>query len=271
MGDASILIGSPVNTEPAILKEFLISLSNLNKDNLNMDFLFIDNNTDELSKKILREFKSEKCGIKIIDTNNKEQYVHTEVTHKWTDNLIWKVAGYRNNILKYCKEKEYDYLFMIDSDLLIHPETILFLTGLKEDIISEIFWTRWVPGAKEFPQVWLYDNYTLYEVEHTMGLSSSEINKRTTNFIDMLRVPGIYKVGGLGGCTLISKKAIDSGVSYERIPNVSFWGEDRHFCIRAAVLGFTLYVDTHYPAYHIYRKSDLPGASEFKKRFYGLG
>ena len=30
------------------------------------------------------------------------------------------------------------------------------------------------------------------------------------------------------------------------------FGEDRHFCIRAAALGLSLYVDTHYPAYHIY-------------------
>ena len=41
------------------------------------------------------------------------------------------------------------------------------------------------------------------------------------------------------------------------------FGEDRHFCIRAAALGFTLYVDTHYPAYHIYRESDLHNAKLF--------
>lgn len=70
-------------------------------------------------------------------------------------------------------------------------------------------------------------------------------------------MPGVYKVGGLGDCTLISKKVFESNVSYDKIYNVSFWGEDRHFCIRAAVLGFELYVDTHYQAFHIYRTSYL--------------
>src|SRR5690606_16569030 len=39
--------------------------------------------------------------------------------------------------------------------------------------------------------------------------------------------------------------------------NISFWGEDRHFCIRAQALGFDLFVDTNYPAFHIYREDDL--------------
>lgn len=43
-------------------------------------------------------------------------------------------------------------------------------------------------------------------------------------------------------------------------------GEDRHFCIRAAALGLRLFVDTHYPAYHIYRSADLAGAERFLQK-----
>ena len=37
-----------------------------------------------------------------------------------------------------------------------------------------------------------------------------------------------------------------------------------HFCIRAAVLGFDLFVDTHSPAFHVYRCKDLAKAKLFK-------
>jgi len=65
------------------------------------------------------------------------------------------------------------------------------------------------------------------------------------------------KVGGLGACTLISSTALSAGVSFKPIKNLTIHGEDRFFCIRAAVLGIGLFVDTHYPAYHIYREQDL--------------
>ncbi len=72
-------------------------------------------------------------------------------------------------------------------------------------------------------------------------------------------------MGGVGACTLITKSALSKGVNFKRIKNVTFWGEDIHFCIRAAVLGIPRFVDTHYPAYHIYRESDLAGVEDFKK------
>ena len=36
--------------------------------------------------------------------------------------------------------------------------------------------------------------------------------------------------------------------------NLALLGEDRHFCVRAGALGYTLYFDTVYPVYHIYRE-----------------
>lgn len=84
-----------------------------------------------------------------------------------------------------------------------------------------------------------------------------------------MQQPGIYEVGGLGACTLISSSALSSGISYDRVRNISYWGEDRHFCIRAAALGFPLFVDTHFPALHLYRDSDLDLVAEFIRHTSG--
>jgi len=62
---------------------------------------------------------------------------------------------------------------------------------------------------------------------------------------------------------LISRAALIKGVSFKPIKNLTIHGEDRFFCIRAAVLGIDLFVDTYYPAYHIYREKDLDGVQDY--------
>ncbi len=64
-------------------------------------------------------------------------------------------------IINYAKENQYDYLFLIDSDLMLHPNTLKQLVNQDKEIISEIFWTKWpIP----LPQVWLYDEFIQYEI-----------------------------------------------------------------------------------------------------------
>ena len=257
-----ILIGSPVHQKPEILNMFLTSLNHLNKEEYDVSFLFVDDNIEPESSELLRRFQLKNRAY-IIKSYSNDQYIRNEVTHVWNEKLIWKVAGFKNDIIDFCKFNHYDYLFLLDSDLVLHPHTLNQLVAAEKEIISNIFWTKWDTNSIELPQVWVKDFYTLYESSRNEKLDKVEINKRTLEFLNMLREPGIYKVGGLGACTLISRSAIDKGVSFSEINNVSFWGEDRHFCIRAAAMGIDLYVDTHYPAFHIYRESDLQHVNSY--------
>src|SRR5690606_19113286 len=124
-----------------------------------------------------------------------------------------------------------------------------------KDIISEVFWTKWTEESDEAPQVWMNDQDYPFR-ENRENLSKDFFIKLKENF-ERLKTPGQYEVGGLGACTLISRKALASGLSFSKIKNLSYKGEDMHFCIRASVLGFDLFADTFFPPFHIYRKSDL--------------
>lgn len=263
MDSIKILIGSPIHQKPAILREFLHSLNELQCD---ADFYFIDDNADIRSKQLLQHFKyqikNDKAKVIIQQSAHIDQYVKNEHTHQWNEHLIWKVAKFKDSIIEYARLHNYDYLFFVDSDLLLHPQTVNKLIETKEDIISEIFWTRWQPNAMEQPQVWLKDEYTQV-IEND---AKTDSYNALIEFYNKLREPGVYEIGGLGACTLLSKKALDAGVKFAKIYNLSFWGEDRHFCIRAAALGFQLYVETSYPAYHIYRDTDLAGVEQFKQQ-----
>jgi glycosyltransferase involved in cell wall biosynthesis len=263
-----ILVGSPIRQKPAILKEFLDSFRRLDKKDISLHYLFIDDNDVEESRVLLEAFQHEvgpNCRILRADVAS-PVYVCNEVTHYWNDDLVWKVAGFKDKIIEVARDEEFDYLFFIDSDIVLHPMTLHQLVSANKEIISNIFWTTWVPGGPNLPQVWLTDVYNLYELKSSQEkITQEEALRRQNEFIGKLKKPGVYEVGGLGACTLISRQALQKGISFRKIKNLTFWGEDRHFCVRAAALGIPLFVETTYPAYHIYREGNLAGVPGFVK------
>ena len=258
-----ILICSPVHQKPKILKEFLYGLSKLELTNeaLSIDahFYFIDDNEDVETSEILEGFKENRPQVKI--EKNIFGNVYNPSSHVWRDDVILKVAKNKNKFLGYARENDFDFVFLVDSDLVVHPQTLLHLASAGCEIVSEVFWTSWQEGTREMPQVWLYDVYEFFDDK---TLSQEEKTQKFLNFAHMLKSnKGIYPVGGLGACTLISKSALSKGVSFEKLYNLTFWGEDRHFCIRAAALGIKMFASTYYPPLHIYRESDLERVSAF--------
>ncbi|TDQ41061.1 glycosyltransferase family 2 protein [Aureibacillus halotolerans] len=262
-----ILVASPIHQKPEILQLFLQSLGRvIDETPQELSFYFIDDNTDPQSTKLLKAFAEKWPNVRIDPSNKQDNYTKTEDTHFWSDHLVWKVAAFKNEMIDAALIQNVDGLFLVDSDLLLHPDTLRHLAEQEKDILSEVFWTQWQAGAMAQPQVWLKDEYTQWDQQRGESVPDAESMKRFGNFLETLKQPGVYEVGGLGACTFLSKHALERGVHFGEIYNLSFWGEDRHFCVRAAALGFPLYVDTHYPAFHIYRDSDIAEAKQFLGR-----
>ena len=265
-----VLIASPIKQKSNILFEFLNSLEKLNNDGLDFYYYFVDDNSEKESSDLLKKFKKNNKRVLLksfsdFNVENSEEYICDKSTHQWKSSLIKRITLFKDDMIRMAKDDNFDYLFFVDSDIVLNPNTIIHLISRNVDIVSNVFWTIWKDGGMLLPQVWLQDESSSYIRDWDYDYSDEEKRQKTRDFINMLKVPGIYRVGGLGACTLISKKAIHAGISFALVDNVSFWGEDRHFCIRARALGLDLYVDTVYPAYHIYREEYLAGVDEFKK------
>lgn len=237
----SVIVASPVRQDPATLALFLRSLQGLREQTPRFhrpEFRFYDDNTDPESSAMLRAFPH----AKVVEASKAGDYQRSATTHHWNDAAIERVTAMKNDALRISADRVdgVSHLFLIDSDVLVPPDTIERLAAAEKDIISNVYWTSWQPGTVPMPQVWEQDLYSMGE-----------------GFLERLREPGVYEVGGLGACTLISREAIQQDVSFDRLHNVSFWGEDRHFCIRGVALGLSLWVDTRGPGMHLYRASDL--------------
>lgn len=263
-----VVIGSPIQEKPNILVEYLKSLEELYHEGVEVSYYFVDNNKSRASSDLLLHFQKSHPNVTIASSQDVEMsiYFKDEYTHLWDEKLIWKVAQLKDQIIQYAREHCFDYLFILDSDLVLHPQTLEQLIRSNKDIISNIFWTQWYPGEIELPQVWLQDEYTFYRKDRQEMLDRDEEWRRSDQFLQLLRQPGIYEVGGLGACTLISRKALEAGMRFAEIPNLSFRGEDRHFCVRAQALGFSLFVETQYPALHLYREADLSKVEAYKAK-----
>lgn len=272
---SKLLFGSPIRQKATVLSEFLKGLDELDLTGLDIGYMFIDDNAEAASSALLKEFARTHDNVVLTPSAeygiaNNQDYVCNNAVHVWKTSLIQRITAYKNDIIAYARDNGYDYLFFVDSDLIMDPRTIKHLISRNVDIVSNVFWTQWTIPGPLAPQVWLQDESAYYKRDWDKEYTQAMLDQEQADFFAQMRIPGLYKVGGLGACTLLNRRSIESGVSFDIVDNISFWGEDRHFCVRARVLGLGLYVDTVYPAYHIYREFYLDGVENFKKNGFDL-
>ncbi len=225
-----VLLGAPVRQSEGVFREYLKSLDNLEKP-CQIDRFFYLHNSPELAKHLKPE--------EYLLVNSEDDYSKDETTHHWKDINLQIVTYLKNELLKRTVEGGYDYFMLVDSDLMLHPKTLVSLLAADKPIVAECFWTRWQPDREPLPNAWDFDQATSFEGSY-----------------DLWKKPGVYRVGGTGACILIHRSVIEAGVNYNMLYNLSLWGEDRGFCIRSVAHGFDIYLDTHCPAVHLYRESE---------------
>ena len=262
-----VLIASPVRQKPVILQHFLEGLQRLDTTGLEVAYLFVDNNDDPQASQMLRAFAGQvNAPVHRLRVPTAEPYQRTETQHYWTESLVWRLAAIKDGILHAALQHGYDYAFLVDSDLVLHPQTLRHMVGCQREILSQVFWTVWSHDKPPLPNVWYADHYTLYRVRRGQTLEHDEKVRRTEAFLSALAFyPGVYRVSGLGACTLIARRAIEAGVNFSELRGSLHAGEDRHFCLRAEALGFRLFADTTLPPLHLYRESELPRVEAYWK------
>ena len=238
-----ILIGAPVRQDHTTFYKYLKALNQLDTTGIKVDFFFILHNSPRL-KRFLKPSQ-------LVEFSSDSEYIKNDFTHHWNSSNLTDVTRMKNALLRYTLENRYDYFFLVDSDIILKPQTLKTLLNNKKDICAEVFWTKWTPEQEEMPNAWHSDFYSFLHDEQFQEWKKE----------------GCYRVGMSGACILIKREVILSGVNYSPIYNVSHsqW-EDRAFCIRAAVHGYQIFLDTTCPPIHLYRQSKPIKPSENKKK-----
>lgn len=240
-----ILIAAPVHQSKEIFKEYLNSLYKLKIPNdYIVDYYFILHNCEEL-----KEFLN-KNQYEIINNNIN---IHKEKNKQ----KIWNLENFnflsqmRTKILNLASLKKYDYLFTIDSDILLHPNTLIQLLNDNKNIVGNMIWTK-------------MDN----QITAICGKNEEWGPYENTDF---LKQKGLYQIGWTCACLLINSKIFNNpNISYYPIYGVDNTGcEDYAFCLRIKC-NFPeedIWIDTHYPARHLYHEKDYERWMKEKKQY----
>ena len=224
MRSIKVLITAPLKQDVGIFREYQRSLDELEvPDGVTVDRFYVVNDCPEVIPEIRGDY---------IVVNTGDRYEKAVNDHIWTHENLNKMHELRNLTIRRALDGGYDYWWSIDTDLVLDLRTLPVLLSANKDIVSEIFWTR-APSGNYWCNAWMCDQASGMPAEW--------------------RQPGLYQVGMTGACTLAKREVIEK-VDYTPIPNIvkALWGEDRHFCIRAACHGFEMWVDTHCPAEHLF-------------------
>ena len=265
-----ILAASVTNRDADVIAPHIASIRALELPaNVTVDLAYISDNASSESLALLRD-----AGARIAEAYPKvagEAYGVTEVTHEWNVPTFAWLAREKQRLLELAVEEGYDAIFLVDSDLVLGPETLSSLIAARKQIVSAVFWTRWIPDAPPMPQVWLSHPYEMHGRSGIRHLQAHE-------FLARLAHKHLVEVGGLGACTLISADALRKGVGFfpllPGLPQHGMWqGEDRSFCIRAAQLHVPMWADAWPDITHLYRPSDinLPRVVAPRKSVAALG
>jgi hypothetical protein len=240
-----ILLFSSICKPKAILEVVLPSYAKLEKDNFEIDYLFYDDNKEESAQDYLKDFCQKQSNCSLMPQIQMAQSDYQD--HNWNPSRIDRIITIKNSAIQYALDNNYDYLFLVDADLVLHPNTLVHLVKQKQHFIFTVFWTLFFEASYHKPNAWDFHSWAYKSAETLLKLGEK----------------GTYVVGGGGACTLISNEILKKGLTFERLPSLDYQGEDRHFCTRAQALGYDVVVDSHFPAYHIFMESQCKEANNW--------
>lgn len=184
--------------------------------------------------------------------------------------VVWKqqthalaVDRARNNIVLSFRQQEVptDRLWMVDDDMLWHPDSLLRLYERDLDIVAALTWTCNVPPM---PTIWTQEKeevgqfYYLAQVRETIKWLAEHPHKISSN--DPVVLPrmedDLVEVQATGAAFILIKRRVLETLEppWFEGKDARGFGEDFAFCRKARAAGFKVYVDrsvivTHYPRF----------------------
>lgn len=230
-----------------VLPYFLDGIKSIDYDKSKIDILFVVNNSTDNSEKILKHFRLENkesynsIRVKTIDMRGQpedsRQLNRIENYHY--------IAKLRNDLLSMVKNT--DYVFSIDSDIIIRqPEILQQLISHQKDICSALICNGFIFN----PNVYFnYFNTGKYSDKTGFSSITKNVIKNMMNKNEIL-----FESDLTGAIYLLSKKVY-------KHPFIKYgftkFGEDLFFCKCAKVQRFKLYTDISLYQYHIMSKEIL--------------
>ena len=254
---STIVVGTSIRKSLEVLKPYLASLDwQQLPPRTRVHYVFIPDwaqiNSD--AETYLREWVKERGGeiIRRGPTTAGDFADGPEFdSHQWGLSAMVRVGQNKTRLMRRTLELKADAYFHADADLILDTTTLASLIAAEKPIATAVFWTHWTKRGFETrqihaaPQVWLRHPYEL----SGRGMDEAEFRQKLIN-------RELTRVWGFGACTLLSRKVLEAGITFDPLPDVPqqglMAGEDRQFCIRAERAHIEAFADPWPDIFHVY-------------------
>lgn len=261
--EKTITIAAPIRDREWVLPCYLNHIFNLNYPKEKITLLWIVNESLDNSSNILKQFKFQHINLynnihilekPIIGLDNDSRFINNNKFVR-IDQIYKHLANLRNEI---CDFAITDYLFSVDSDILLIDKDIIFkLLSHDKKIVSSIIWNGYEFSDKPY----MYSNAI-----HTKDwINIAPFNKiNVKNILRKDHISNLQEVDITGACYLLHKDVYNNkNIRYKE----HMHGEDLMFCKNAKEQGYKLYVDVSIYSQHIMNKMCLESWKENKLIF----
>jgi len=204
-----IMVGCPIHNRERFVSRYIASLLQLDFDLKQLRVVFLVNNCTDNTMRHLKYYK------KLIGANFNSFEVHEYVGAPEKGLDFANYADIRNQWLNLWTGEE--YIFSIDSDVFVEPDTLSKLISHDVDICSAL-----IHNAPP--------EYMAYNI----------INRDGNVFVRPTKLENFMEIDITGAVYLIKDEVIRTGVHYGPHPA----GEDVYFCDMAKERGFRVFCDT---------------------------
>lgn len=226
---SKILVACPTyDGQKYCAEQFLESIKSINHE-----VVFFDNSEDNDYFEFL---KNKGCIVIRVDCGRKRGDE--------------RIAECMNFIRAYFLERNFDFLFSLETDVIAPEKIIDALTSKNKDIIAGIYLT-------EYNVTHIKNNGTKYsewEIHPVADVYSPKMNYLRPLPMEVAKKNLVVRVASIGlGCTLIKKEVLEkTRFRYEKD-----FTHDVLFCIDAQMQGFQVFADTSQKCIHIKKDKEL--------------
>ncbi len=225
-----VMIGCPLRDRAWVLPRYLNCLEKLDKRQCQVQYNFIINDCSDHSPRIMAEFARRQPGlVRLIEKNYNSPGGYRRGQYNFG-----RLAQLRNLLLEAFLESECDYLFSVDSDILVPAGALTQLLADDCDLVSALVCNGHEVGDSGI--------YNILE----RGSDGSYMHLR-----DFPR-DRVFPVDCTGAAYLIKRAVIAAGVRYSDRRG----GEDIAFCEDAASRGFNIFCDGRVECLHLMREGE---------------
>lgn len=230
-GQPRILIGAPVHQRDWILPVYLKRLEELEYPEDLLSFAFVINDSTDESKAILKAWKEENSSrYRQVHLAEKNLGFPPDLrSNRHRDGIFYRLVQARNALLDLLTDE--DYLFSIDTDILVQKHTLNWLLANQRDLCSALIFND---RRRRFPNI--------------MKVSEKG---NLVHYRDFPRKQ-LFPVAVTGAVFLASRNLARS-TRYSFHPQ----GEDVAFCLEARRQGYQLWCDSRIRPRHVMYREDL--------------